>query len=138
MSAGFADAERSAQHWRRLEAEARLIASTMADPSPKRIMLSIAEAYKRLAERAELRNPQQLMANASFGPHALKVIGEAFDAAWVEITANFSKHPVEIEVGRLKLATALLSVAKEDSRDMEALKKAALLEMARGYRSSKI
>jgi len=34
---------------------------------------------------------------------------------------------------RLKLATALLSVASEDSRDVEVLKKAALQVMALGY-----
>jgi hypothetical protein len=84
-----------------------------------------------------LRDPQLLIDKASFGPDTLKVIGAAFDDGWVEITANFSKHPVEIEVGRLKLATALHSVPKEDSRDVEALKKAALLEMARGYRKGR-
>jgi hypothetical protein len=52
MSADATDAER----WRKLETEARVIASTMTDPEPKRIMLFIAEGYKLLAERAELRN----------------------------------------------------------------------------------
>jgi hypothetical protein len=41
--------------WRRLEAEALTIAAGMTDPEPRRIMHSIAEAYRRLAERAELR-----------------------------------------------------------------------------------
>jgi len=55
MPAGSADAQRSANYWRLLEAEARALARGMADPTPKRVMLSIAGAYKRLAERAELR-----------------------------------------------------------------------------------
>ena len=46
----------------------------MADPGPKWIMLSIAEAYKRLAESAELRDPQQLIDNASFGPENWRVL----------------------------------------------------------------
>ncbi len=55
MSADATDAER----WRKLETEARAIASTMTGPEPKRIMLFIAEGYKLLAERAELRNTQK-------------------------------------------------------------------------------
>ena len=59
MSAGATDAKRDAKYWRTLEAEARTIASAMNDPEPKRIMLFIAEGYKLLAERAELRNNQK-------------------------------------------------------------------------------
>jgi hypothetical protein len=50
------DAHRDPQHWRRLEAEARIIALTMADPERKRIMLFIANGYRLLAHRAELRD----------------------------------------------------------------------------------
>ena len=53
------DPKRDAEHWRELEAEACTIARTMTDPEPKRIMLFIAEGYKLLAERAELRNTQK-------------------------------------------------------------------------------
>jgi plasmid stability protein len=49
------DAYPNAPHWRRLEAEARIIALTMTDPERKRVMLFIASGYKLLAERAELR-----------------------------------------------------------------------------------
>ena len=44
-----------AERWRRLEAEARLIALTMADADRQRTMFLIAEGYKVLAQRAELR-----------------------------------------------------------------------------------
>jgi hypothetical protein len=50
------DSKRDDEHWRKLETEARTIASTMTDPEPRRIMLFIAEGYKSLADRAELRN----------------------------------------------------------------------------------
>jgi hypothetical protein len=53
MSADASDAERNAEHWRKLEAEAR---GTKTDPEPRRIMLFIAEGYKLLANRAGLRN----------------------------------------------------------------------------------
>jgi hypothetical protein len=51
----FDEAASDAGRWRRLEAEALTIAVSMSDPEPRRIMHSIAEAYRRLAERAELR-----------------------------------------------------------------------------------
>jgi plasmid stability protein len=56
MSPHSPEGQRDAGHWRRLEAEARLIALTMSDPERKRVMLFIAEGYKLLAERAELRD----------------------------------------------------------------------------------
>lgn len=52
-----------------------------------------------------------LIDNASFGPDALKAIGEAFDGAWREIAGNFGNEPGDVESARLKLANALLSVA---------------------------
>jgi hypothetical protein len=55
MSASPRDNQRDAD-WRRLEAEARLIALTMADADRRRVMLFVAESYKLLAQRAELRD----------------------------------------------------------------------------------
>jgi hypothetical protein len=72
---------------------------------------------------------------ASLGPDALKVIGRAFDAAWLQIAGNFGDDPRDIERARYRLATAVLSVAGEDSRDVTALKRAALEAMALGYRN---
>jgi hypothetical protein len=77
---------------------------------------------------------QQLIDGASFGPEALKAIGEAFDAAWAEIAGNFGNDPVEIDKALYRLANALLSVASEDSRDVEVLKRGALEQMALDYR----
>ena len=48
-----------AEHWRTLAAEARARADEMSDPEAKRIMVSIAEGYKRLARRADAgKNPR--------------------------------------------------------------------------------
>jgi hypothetical protein len=77
---------------------------------------------------------QQIVNGASFGPEALKAIGQAFDKAWGEIGGNFGSDPAEIEAARLKLANALLSIATEDSRDVGALKDNALQAVALGYR----
>jgi hypothetical protein len=73
---------------------------------------------------------RQLIDGASFGPEALKAIGEAFDAAWAEIAGNFGNNPGDIDNALYRLAHALLSVASEDSRDVEVLKRAALGQMA--------
>ena len=78
---------------------------------------------------------RQLMDGASNGPAALKVIGQAFDEAWQSIEGNFGNDPRDIERARMRLATALLSVASEDSRDIEALKRGALQAMALSYRT---
>ena len=75
-----------------------------------------------------------LIENASFGPDALKAMGQAFDAAWAEIAANFGDDPDRVEVARFKLANALLSVADDDSRDLKVLQRAALQAMAKDYR----
>ena len=77
---------------------------------------------------------QQLITDSSFGPDALHVLFQAFDAAWNDIAANFGDNPLAIEAARLKLANALLSVARDDSRDPDSLKRQALQVMALSYR----
>ena len=79
-------------------------------------------------------NARHLIEGASFGPDALKALGQAFDEAWKEIAANFGNEPAVIESAHLRLAQALLSVADDNSRDVEALKQAALQRMALDYR----
>jgi hypothetical protein len=73
---------------------------------------------------------RSLIDGASFGPDALKAIGQAFDEAWTEIAGNFGSDPADIERARLRLAEALLSVADESSQDVAALKRAALYRLA--------
>jgi hypothetical protein len=75
-----------------------------------------------------------LIDGASFEPAALKAIGQAFDEAWRDIAGNFGNDPQEIEKARLRLADAVLSVASEDSRNVEALKNGAVQALALAYR----
>jgi hypothetical protein len=77
---------------------------------------------------------RQLLDGASYSPEALHAIGQAFDEAWHSIEGNFGGDPPDIEKARTRLAYALLSVAHEDSRDVEVLKRAALEAMALAYR----
>ena len=67
----------------------------------------------------------------------MKAIGQAFEEAWAEIAGNFGDVPVDIDNARYRLANALLSLASEDSRDVEVLKRAALQRMALDYRRSR-
>jgi hypothetical protein len=77
---------------------------------------------------------RELISGSSFGPEALHVLFQAFDAAWNEIARNVGANPLAIEAARLKLANATLAVAREDSRDPETLKRDALQTMAMRYR----
>ena len=52
----------------------------------------------------------------------------------MEIAGNFGDDPAQVEAARLKLATAILSFANNDSRDVQVLKKAAIEQMAMQYR----
>jgi len=80
-------------------------------------------------------NAKQMVSGASYGPEALKVVGQAFDEAWFQIAGNFGDEPGDIEKARLRLARALLSIAHEDSRDVGVLRQAALERMALDYRT---
>jgi hypothetical protein len=75
-----------------------------------------------------------LIESASFGLEALQAITRAFEEAWSNIGGNFGTDPQDIEKARMRLATALLSVASEHSRDVQALKRAGLEAMALNYR----
>jgi hypothetical protein len=77
---------------------------------------------------------RSLIDGASFGPDVLKAIGQAFDEAWEEIAGNIGNDLQDIDMARMKLAIAVLSIADEDTRDVEVLKRAALQRMALDYR----
>ena len=70
---------------------------------------------------------RELIEGASYGPEALKAIGRAFDEAWASIAGNFSDD--EIAAARLRLANALLAVARDNRRDVEVMKREALDKM---------
>ena len=63
-----------------------------------------------------------------------QAIGKAFDAAREDIAGNFGNDPGQVEAARLKLANAMLSMANEESRDVELLKQAALERLPLDYR----
>ena len=46
------------KRWRTLCAEATAVAESITDPEAQRVMLSISEGYRLLAERAQARKDQ--------------------------------------------------------------------------------
>ncbi len=74
---------------------------------------------------------RRLIERSSFPPETLHVIFEAFDHAWSEISHHFPDHQ---EPARIRLAHAVLVLAREDSEDAERLKNDALQVMALAYR----
>ena len=65
---------------------------------------------------------RQLINSASFGPDALKAIGQAFDQAWNEIGPSVSLRAHAVEAAKLSLANIVLSLATADTRDPIPLK----------------
>ena len=70
-----------------------------------------------------------LIADSSYGPDTLKVLFQAFDEAWKEIAPRTSQDEVAVEAARLKLASIVLIVATNESRDAEQIKNTALILM---------
>ena len=79
-----------------------------------------------------------LIDGASFGPDALTAVSQAFDQAWAQIASHFGGDPSVTDAARIALANAILSVASDDSRDVEVLKNAGLQVMAINYKLPKI
>jgi len=74
---------------------------------------------------------RQRIEGTSYGPEALNTMTQAFGQAWSVIARNINRDASE--AARARLAKALLSVAAEDSRDVQALKRKALEAMALSY-----
>jgi len=55
----MADLLKDPAHWRERAEEARRVAQTLADPTPRQTMLEIAESYDRLAERALIKTAKR-------------------------------------------------------------------------------
>jgi hypothetical protein len=75
-----------------------------------------------------------LIEGSDFPPEALRVMFQAFDEAWAEVSHHFATDEAEKEHARTRLAHAILAVAKADSRDAQSLKEEALRVMAMAYR----
>jgi hypothetical protein len=73
-----------------------------------------------------------LIAGSGLGTDALKAVRQAFDNAWAEVAGKFN-DVAEKEAARLAIATAILSVATNENRDVEMLKQTGLQAVARKF-----
>jgi hypothetical protein len=80
-------------------------------------------------ERAGAPTRPHQLSNPTYGPDQIKLLGEAFDAAWKHIDPGAGARPQSIEAARLKLAETILSLAACGALDADELKKSALKRM---------
>jgi len=69
----------------------------------------------------------------SFGPDAVKAMGQALDEAWAEIAGNFSAEKSMVEGTRVRLANSILGAAGDGIKDVATLKRAAIESMRQHY-----
>jgi hypothetical protein len=69
---------------------------------------------------------RRLIENAALGPDELAVLYEAFDGAWEVVKQHYVTSPQSTEVGRLRVANAVLAAYRDGVTDPNALKKAAI------------
>ena len=77
---------------------------------------------------------RKLIEGAIYGPETLKVICKAFDDGWSEIAGHFTHKGLQAQSARLRLAAAVLAVARDDSCGSDEVKNQALQIMAVNYR----
>jgi hypothetical protein len=74
-----------------------------------------------------------LIEGSAFGPETLKVMTQAFDAAWACIKHNFEDDEVQAALARERLAHAILALTDAEARDADAIKCKALRVLALSY-----
>jgi hypothetical protein len=74
---------------------------------------------------------RRIIDGASFDPDVLKIVREAFEDCWHEVSGAFS--PDEFDDARMFLAKAVMATAREDSVSARPLRKAAMQAMRRRY-----
>jgi hypothetical protein len=74
---------------------------------------------------------RKLLENAALGPEQLSAIYKAFDAAWEVVKCQYGSGPQSTEVGRLRLANAVLAAYRDGVTDPAALTGTAVQMMQR-------
>jgi len=69
--------------------------------------------------------------NATFGPEQLSTLYQAFDDAWEVLKCQYAGNEQSTEVGRLRLANAVISEYRDGVTDPAALTSAAVQMMGR-------
>jgi hypothetical protein len=69
---------------------------------------------------------RRLIEGASYGPDTLNVLFRAFDEAWTILAPRYGGDAPAIGAARIRLANILLGLARDEDRDVAALRDAAL------------
>jgi hypothetical protein len=77
---------------------------------------------------------RRLIETSTLDPETLTIVCKAFDDAWAEISQHFAGDETETGSARMRLAHAVLIVAREDSKDPDRVKNDALQVMALPHR----
>jgi hypothetical protein len=70
-----------------------------------------------------------LIGGADFDPDTLAVVSAAFDNAWAEVAPHVNGQPAAIECARTTLADFILGLARNGTRDVQALTDGAVRAM---------
>jgi hypothetical protein len=77
-------------------------------------------------ERAGAPARPHALSNSIYSPRHIKVLGEAFDAAWEHLATNAGTTPQSTEAARLRLAETILRLAHTGDLNARELKESAL------------
>jgi hypothetical protein len=78
---------------------------------------------------------RELLRSGTYGPEAMKALGDAFDQLWEVIAYQYDPRDAHaIDVARQNLANKIISAAAAHGRDAAAVKSAVLDAMASGTR----
>jgi hypothetical protein len=77
---------------------------------------------------------RQLIGGAAFPPDVLKIIFEAFDEAWAEVSPEISSRPAAIDSARTSLASIVLGLAVTGPVDRQQIRAAAVDAFRRKHR----
>jgi len=74
---------------------------------------------------------KKLLGQASYGPEMLSALFQAFDEAWKILAPSCGQNPLSVHATRLKLANAILSVARNNIEDASTIRDHALRLLGR-------
>lgn len=74
---------------------------------------------------------RRIIEGAAFGPETIQVASEAFEAAWSEIAHHFDAS--RRDAAREMLATSIISATREESSDVDALRRVGIRAMNRAF-----
>ena len=72
---------------------------------------------------------QLFLRRASYGPERLKILGRAFDDAWLTIAASVGDAPDHVRKAKTTLANVILHLQCGETADAEHIKNAAVQVM---------